>query len=79
MLFRSGYYYEEERRVREAIEKLIICSGQINDVYRLYEEMFGENDLDGSVQLVEEISVFFESVKENYKQRSARTTRELIL
>ena len=46
-----GYYYEEERRVREAIEKLIICSGQINDVYRLYEEMFGENDLDGSVQL----------------------------
>jgi|InofroStandDraft_1065614.scaffolds.fasta_scaffold67194_3 hypothetical protein len=74
-----GYYYEEERRVREAIEKLIICSGQINDVYRLYEEMFGENDLDGSVQLVEEISVFFESVKENYKQRSARTTRELIL
>ncbi len=41
-----GYYYEEERRVREAIEKLIICSGQINDVYRLYEEMFGENDLD---------------------------------
>lgn len=74
-----GYYYEEERRVREAIEKLIICSGQINDVYRLYEEMFGENDLDGSVQLVEEISVFFESVKENYKQRNARTTRELIL
>ena len=74
-----GYYYEEERRVREAIEKLIICSGQINDVYRLYEEMFVENDLDGSVQLVEEISVFFESVKENYKQRSARTTRELIL
>ena len=74
-----GYYYEEERRVREAIEKLIICSGQINDVYRLYEEMFGENDLDGSVQLVEDISVFFESVKENYKQRSARTTRELIL
>ena len=74
-----GYYYEEERRVREPIEKLIICSGQINDVYRLYEEMFGENDLDGSVQLVEEISVFFESVKENYKQRSARTTRELIL
>ena len=48
-------------------------------MYRLYEEMFGENDLDGSVQLVEEISVFFESVKENYKQRSARTTRELIL
>ena len=74
-----GYYYEEERRVREAIEKLIICSGQINDVYRLYEEMYGENDLDGIVQLVEEISVFFESVKENYKQRSARTTRELIL
>lgn len=62
-----GYYYEEERRVREAIEKLIIYSGQINDVYRLYEEVFGENDPDGSVQLAEEISVFFESVKENYK------------
>ena len=46
-----GYYYEEERRVREAIEKLIIYSGQINDVYRLYEEVFGENDPDGSVQL----------------------------
>lgn len=61
-----GYFYEEERRVREAIEKLILYSGQINDVYRLYEEVFEEDDPDGSLQLAEEISVFFESVKEKY-------------
>ena len=61
-----SYFYEEEKQFRRLIEKLIIFSDEIDNVYNLYEEMFGKVDIEATIKLVEEISVFFETVKQNY-------------
>ena len=54
-----SYFYEEEKQFRRLIEKLIIFSDEIDNVYNLYEEMFGKVDIEATIKLVEEISVFF--------------------
>ncbi len=61
-----SYLYEKEKQFRGLIEQLIIFSDEINNVYNLYEEIFGKVDIESATKLAEEISVFFETVKQNY-------------
>lgn len=61
-----SYFYEKEKKFRETIEKLVVFSDQINDVYTLYEKIYDKADIGEIFKLAEDISVFFETVKENY-------------
>ena len=61
-----SYFYEKERKFRETIEKLVVFSDQINDVYTLYEKIYDKADIGEIFKLAEDISVFFETVKEKY-------------
>lgn len=61
-----GYYYEKEKLFREMVEKLIIFSDEIDDVYGLYQQVYDKTDTNEVSKLAENISVFFEQVKESY-------------
>ena len=66
-----GYFYEEEKKFRDVMEKLILYSDRIDNVYGLYEEVYGKEYGDGESgreieELAEKISLFFENVKEKY-------------
>ncbi len=61
-----GYFYEKEKKFREIIEKLLIYSDEIDNVCGLYEEVYGKEDWEEIRKLAEEISLFFDAVKESY-------------
>ena len=62
-----SYSYEEEKHFREIIEKLIIYSDEIDNVNRLYEEIFGKIDSGKIQSLAEEISIFFQNIEKMYE------------
>ena len=55
--------YDEERKLRDSISKLILFAEEIDDIGRLYEEVFGIYEEEGVPQLAESISIFFELIK----------------
>lgn len=61
-----GYYYEKEKTFREMVEKLIIFSDEIDDVYGLYQEVYDKIDSNEISKLAENLSLFFGQVKEIY-------------
>lgn len=61
-----GYDYEKEKIFREVVEKLILFSDEIDDVYGLYQEIYDKIDTNEVSKLAENLSVFFENVKESY-------------
>lgn len=61
-----GYFYEEEKKFREIIEKMLIYSNEIDNVYGLYREVYGKEDWEEIRKLAENLSLFFEAVKESY-------------
>lgn len=60
-----GYNYEKEKIFREIVEKLIIFSGEIDNVYDLYQQVYGKIDTNEVSELTESLSLFFEQVRES--------------
>lgn len=61
-----GYDYEKEKTFREIVEKLIIFSDEIHDVFVLYQEIYDRIDTNEVSKLAENLSLFFEQVKESH-------------
>lgn len=53
-----GYNYEKEKIFREIVEKLIIFSGEIDNVYDLYQQVYGKIDTNEVSELTESLSLF---------------------
>lgn len=60
------YSYEKEKQFREIIEKMIVCSEEIDDLSRLYEEIFGLRNTEEILSIAEKISIFIQEIKELY-------------
>lgn len=61
------YSYGKEKELREIIAFLIKNSDTINNVHRLYEELYGKNDPYEIEQVAEDIDAFFKTIEDAYK------------